>query len=124
MWGRDAGRAAALAERHGAVHAGTDFDAFLAEVDAVTFAVPPQLQSELALRAIHAGKHVALEKPIATSLQDAAERLAAAADAHGVATIVMFTMLYDERVRHARRGGARRTAMDGRRRAVARVGPQ
>nr|BFF10060.1 hypothetical protein GCM10025699_13630 [Microbacterium flavescens] len=68
VWGRDAGRAAALAERHGALHAGTDFDAFLAQVDAVTFAVPPQLQSELAVRAIRAGKHVALEKPIATSL--------------------------------------------------------
>jgi predicted dehydrogenase len=98
VWGRDAGRAAALAERHGAVHARTDFDAFLAEVDAVTFAVPPQLQSELALRAIHAGKHVALEKPIATSLQDA-ERLASAAEANGVATLVLFTMLFDERVR-------------------------
>ena len=54
VWGRDAGRAAALAERHGAPHAGTDFDAFLAQVDAVTFAVPPQLQSELAVRAIRA----------------------------------------------------------------------
>lgn len=98
IWGRDADRAAALAERHGAAHAGSDFDAFLAEVDAVTFAVPPQLQSELALRAIRAGKHVALEKPIATSLQDA-ERLASAAEASGVATVVLFTMLYDERVR-------------------------
>ena len=98
VWGRDGGRAAALAERHGAPHAGTDFDAFLAEVDAVTFAVPPQLQSELALRAIHAGKHVALEKPIATSLQDA-ERLASAAEANGVAALVLFTMLFDERVR-------------------------
>jgi len=98
VWGRDGGRAAALAERHGAPHAGTDFDAFLAQVDAVTFAVPPQLQSELAVRAIRAGKHVALEKPIATSLE-AADRLVASADAHGVATIVMFTMLYDPRVR-------------------------
>ena len=55
VWGRDAGRAAAVAERHSAPHAGTDFDAFLAEVDAVTFALPPQLQSQLALRAIKAG---------------------------------------------------------------------
>ncbi|KRA24574.1 hypothetical protein ASD65_09240 [Microbacterium sp. Root61] len=98
VWGRDAERAAVLADHHGAAHAGTDFDAFLAEVDAVTFAVPPHLQSELALRAIEAGKHVALEKPIATSLEDA-ERLVAVAEANDVATIVMFTMLYDPRVR-------------------------
>ena len=71
VWGRDAARAEALAARHGAPHAGADFDAFLEQVDAVTFAVPPHLQSELALRAIEAGKHVALEKPIALSAHDA-----------------------------------------------------
>ncbi len=98
VWGRDAARATALAERHGAPHSGVDFDAFLAEVDAVTFAVPPHLQAELAVRAIEAGKHVALEKPIA--LEPAtAQRIVDAAEAAGVATIVMFTMMFDERMR-------------------------
>ena len=98
VWGRDAAKAEALAAHHGAPHAGTDFDAFLAQVDAVTFAVPPHLQAELALRAIEAGKHVALEKPIAVSASDA-ERLVEASTAHGVASVVLFTMLYDPRVR-------------------------
>lgn len=98
VWGRDSDKAAALASTHGAAHSGTDFDAFLTQVDAVTFAVPPHLQAELALRALQAGKHVALEKPIATTLADA-DRLVEAAEAADVAAIVMFTMLYDPRVR-------------------------
>ena len=98
VWGRDGAKAEALAARHGAAHAGTDFDAFLEQVDAVTFAVPPHLQAELALRAIEAGKHVALEKPIALSVHDA-ERLVTASTENGVASVVLFTMLYDSRVR-------------------------
>ncbi len=98
VWGRDASRAAELAARHGAPHAGDDFDAFLAEVDAVTFAIPPRVQSDLALRAIRAGKHVALEKPVAIE-PDAARRLVEAAEAADVATVVLFTMMYDPRMR-------------------------
>ncbi|GMA92318.1 Gfo/Idh/MocA family protein [Homoserinibacter gongjuensis] len=98
VWGRDASRAAELAARHDARHAGDDFDAFLAQVDAVTFAIPPHVQSELALRAVQAGKHVALEKPVALD-PAAAHRLVEAAEAHDVATVVMFTMMYDPRMR-------------------------
>lgn len=98
VWGRDASRAAELAARHGAEHAGSDFDAFLEHVDAVTFAVPPTVQSDLALRAIRAGKHVALEKPIALSTAEA-DALVGAAESADVAAIVLFTMLYDPRVR-------------------------
>lgn len=98
VWGRDAERASLVAERHGADFAGDDFEAFLAEVDAVTFAVPPHVQGELALRAIEAGKHVALEKPMTTDPLEA-QRLVDAADTHDVAAIVLFTMLYDPRIR-------------------------
>lgn len=98
VWGRDAAAAGGLAERHGAPHAGTDFDAFLAEVDAVTFSIPPHVQSDLALRAIEAGKHVALEKPVALE-PAAARRLVDAAEANDVASIVMFTMMHDPRMR-------------------------
>ncbi len=98
VWGRDPARARALADRHGASAAGADFDAFLAEVDAVTFAVPPQVQADLAARAIAAGKHVALEKPIALD-QASADRLVSAAESRGVATTVMFTMMFDPRMR-------------------------
>jgi predicted dehydrogenase len=41
------------------------------EVDAVLVAAPPALHAEIALAAFSAGKHVYLEKPIATSLPDA-----------------------------------------------------
>lgn len=98
IWGRDADRAAAFAERHGASSSGADFEAFLADVDAVAFAVPPAVQAELALRAIEAGKHVALEKPVALD-PAAARRIVAAAEHHDVATIVMFTMMFDPRMR-------------------------
>lgn len=98
VWGRDTARAEDLAARHGAPHAGSDFDAFLEHVDAVTFAVPPAVQSEFALRAIAAGKHVALEKPIALTTRSA-DALVEAADDADVAAIVLFTMLYDPRVR-------------------------
>jgi len=98
VWGRDAGRARALADRHGVDHAGDDFDAFLAQVDAVTFALPPMVQSELALRAMEAGKHVAMEKPIALDAA-AARRVVETAERTGVAGITMFTTLYDPRIR-------------------------
>jgi len=62
----------------------------LAAVDAVSFAVPPAVQGELALRAIAAGKHVLLEKPIATTHRRAAE-IAEAVSRTGVASIVFFT---------------------------------
>ncbi|GLZ40952.1 Gfo/Idh/MocA family oxidoreductase [Actinokineospora sp. NBRC 105648] len=66
-----------------------DFDALLAGVDAVAFAVPPAVQAELAVRAAAAGKHVLLEKPVAATLADA-ERVADAVERAGVASIVVF----------------------------------
>ena len=64
VWGRDHAAAAAVAATYGSV-VHDDFDAFLAEVDAVSFAVPPDVQPALALRAAAAGKHLLLEKPLA-----------------------------------------------------------
>src|SRR5215469_901040 len=76
VWGRNTEAAATLAAECGVkVHA--DFDAFLAEVDAVAFSVPPDVQSELAVRAARAGKHLLLEKPIALTEAEA-ETLATA----------------------------------------------
>lgn len=89
IWGRDANKATAIAERFGAV-AYAGFDAMLADVDAVSFAVPPAVQADLALRAIAAGKHILLEKPIAADLTSA-EGLAAATRSRGVRSLVFFT---------------------------------
>ena len=112
VWGRDRAKAEALAGVHGAT-AYDDFDALLAEVDLLTFAVPPQVQSDLALRAAEAGKHLLLEKPISTDLA-AADRLVSAVDRSGVSTVVFFTYRFvpfseeflDDVRNHDLRGGA------------------
>jgi predicted dehydrogenase len=93
VWGRDPAKAEALAQQHG-VRAYSDVDALLADVDAVAIALPPDVQAALALRAAEAGKHLLLDKPVALTL-DAADRLVAAADAHGVASLVFFTGRFD-----------------------------
>ena len=51
--------------------------AFLDAVDAVAFAVPPDVQAPLAIRAAEAGKHLLLEKPVALSVSDADKLVAA-----------------------------------------------
>jgi predicted dehydrogenase len=89
VWGRNPEAAATLAASAGAV-AHTDFDAFLADVDAVAFSVPPDVQTDLAIRAAQAGKHLLLEKPLALTTE-AGGALVAAVEAAGVATVVFFT---------------------------------
>jgi predicted dehydrogenase len=97
VWGRDPGAARALAAEHGAA-AYADFGKFLAAVDAVAFAVPPDVQAALAARAAAAGKHLLLEKPIATSVA-AGGALAAAVEAAQVASVVFFTLLFQPEMR-------------------------
>ena len=97
VWGRDPAAAVALAEDNG-VTAYADFDAFLGAVDAVAFAVPPQVQAPLAVRAAQAGKHLLLEKPIALSPDDA-DKLAAAVEEAGVASVVFFTWRFNNEIR-------------------------
>jgi predicted dehydrogenase len=112
VWGRDLAKARALADQRGAT-AYDDFDALLSQVDLLTFAVPPQVQAELALRAAQAGKHLLLEKPITTDLA-AANRLVEAAERAGVSTVVFFTYRFvpwaetwlDDVRTHGLRGGA------------------
>jgi predicted dehydrogenase len=89
VWGRNIEAAAGLAAEHG-IRAHVDFDAFLADVDAVAFSVPPDVQSELAVRAAQAGKHLLLEKPVALT-EPGAEALAKAVQGAGVASVVFFT---------------------------------
>jgi predicted dehydrogenase len=60
----------------------TDVDELLGNpyVDAVYIATPHYLHAPLAIRALEAGKHVLVEKPIATALEDADAVLAKAAE--------------------------------------------
>lgn len=96
VWGRNADAAAALAEKHG-VRAFADPDELLAEVDGLSFAVPPDVQGPIAIRAAAAGKHLLLEKPIALSVADADE-LVAAAEQGGGATLVFVTNRFVPRI--------------------------
>lgn len=89
VWGRNPEAAGRLAASFGAI-AHQDFDAFLADVDAVAFSVPPDVQGELAARAASAGKHLLLEKPIALS-DEAADTLVQAVDDASVSSVVFFT---------------------------------
>jgi predicted dehydrogenase len=97
IWGRDSVAARALAATHGAT-AHSDFDAFLDSVDAVAFAVPPQVQAPLAIRAAEAGKQLLLEKPVALSTE-AADQVVAAVEKAGVASIVFFTWRFNREIR-------------------------
>jgi predicted dehydrogenase len=97
VWGRDATAAAGLAARYQATPH-QDFGSFLASVDAVDFAVPPDVQAPLAIQAARAGKHLLLEKPIALAGPDADE-LAAAVSQARVASVVFFTARFQADVR-------------------------
>jgi predicted dehydrogenase len=89
VWGRDPAKTAELADTYGAA-AYDDAATLFADVDAVAFAIPPDVQASLAVRAAGAGCHLLLEKPVALD-PEAARAVAQAAAAGGVASIVFFT---------------------------------
>lgn len=89
VWGRDPAKSNDLASAL-EVTSYDDLDALLADVDAVAFSVPPNVQAELATRAVQAGKHLLLDKPVALSV-DAAAALRDQAAAAGVRSVVFFT---------------------------------
>lgn len=86
VWGRDPAKAAALAARYGA-EPFSRAEELIAAVDAVAFAVPPDVQAGLAVEAAGAGRALLLEKPLALTVE-AAERIVEAAHAP---TVVFFT---------------------------------
>jgi predicted dehydrogenase len=88
VWARRPEAAAELADRHGAQAYG-DLRDMLAEVDAVSFAVPPDVQAALVAQVAAAGLPMLLEKPLALTL-DRAREVAALA----VPTQLMLTSRY------------------------------
>ncbi|MBV9204416.1 MAG: Gfo/Idh/MocA family oxidoreductase [Actinobacteria bacterium] len=92
VWGRNPEAAAGLAAAHGAT-AYADITAFLAAVDGVAFAVPPDVQAPIAGEAARAGKHLLLEKPVAISETEADTLVEAVARAQ-VASVVFFTLRF------------------------------
>ncbi|KAA2262249.1 Gfo/Idh/MocA family oxidoreductase [Solihabitans fulvus] len=89
VWARRRDAAAEITDRFGGDIV-ADPDELLSTVDAVAFAVPPAVQAELATKAAKAGKHLILEKPIASTVDDA-ERLVDAVTEAKVASLVMLT---------------------------------
>jgi len=89
VWARRPEAAAELAGRHGAVAFGS-YEELLGSCEAVAFAVPPDVQAELAPIAAHAGKALLLEKPLAADVAGA-ERVARAVAEAGVPTLMVLT---------------------------------
>ena len=92
VWGRDVAKAKAVGAAFD-VAGFADVDELLAQVDAVAIALPPHVQAPLAERAAAAGKHLLLEKPIALDVAGADRVVAAVQDA-GVASVVFFTFRF------------------------------
>lgn len=84
-------RAEQIAQRYGAGYATADLARVLADpaIAAVSIATPDHLHREVAVAAAAAGKQLLVEKPLATTVEDA-EAITAAAAAHSVTLMVDF----------------------------------
>lgn len=80
-----------------------DFDALLGrvDVDAVVIATPAGTHAEYAVRALESGRHVLIEKPLATNRRDGV-RIVETAEAVQRIAMVGHTFLYSTAVRHLR----------------------
>lgn len=87
----DADRARLIAERYGASYHSTDLEQLLADpqIAAISVATPDHLHRDVAVACARAGKHLLVEKPLATTVADA-EAIVEAARAAGVTLMVDF----------------------------------
>ena len=90
-------RLAEAAAQFPAARLATDLDDVLDTVDAVLVATPPGSHAGIAQRALAAGKHVLVEKPLTTSVEDA-EMLVDLASEQGVQLMVGHTFEYNPAV--------------------------
>jgi predicted dehydrogenase len=93
VWNRDVARAESMAADHG-IKAFKTYDDLLDEVDAVSFAVAPDVQAELATQAAKRGRHLLLEKPLSLS-PAAAEQLVYTIKQHKVASVVFLSRCFE-----------------------------
>ncbi|MGH8899566.1 MAG: Gfo/Idh/MocA family protein [Egibacteraceae bacterium] len=75
----------------------SDLEEALAHVNALVIATPPSTHATLGLRALRAGKHVLIEKPLATNAKDA-QALVEAAETNGMTLMVGHTFVYNPAV--------------------------
>src|SRR5207244_1150173 len=95
----DTGALAKLHRRFPGVQRTTSFDTLLADdsLDAIAIATPVSTHYELAAAALDAGKHVFVEKPLAGSVEEAAD-LVACAERAGLVVMPGHTFLYSPAV--------------------------
>jgi predicted dehydrogenase len=96
-------RLAGVQARYPAVEITSDYGDLLndARVDAIAIATPVSSHFDLALRALQAGKHVFVEKPIAATSEQA-QRLVDEADRRGLVLAVDHTFIHTGAVRKMR----------------------
>lgn len=107
--GRDERAMTDTAREYGVARTYTDWRALVADpdVELVHIVTPPNLHAEMAVAALQAGKHVFVEKPLATTAEDAQAILSAAQSAGKVAGInyvMRYNPLYQIVLRIAREG--------------------
>jgi UDP-N-acetyl-2-amino-2-deoxyglucuronate dehydrogenase len=96
-------RAEAVAEQHGAIPL-TEVDALLdrKDIQVVSICLPTRLHLDVAERAVAAGKHIVVEKPLELSLERA-DRLLAAAKAANVQVAAIFNRRFIPALKATRR---------------------
>ncbi|MGW2019155.1 Gfo/Idh/MocA family protein [Streptomyces sp. NPDC001927] len=94
VWGRRPEAAAELAAAF-ATTAYDDEEDLFESCDAIAFALPPDVQSPLALRAAAMGRHLLLDKPVATTVETA-RQVADVADQGRAASVVFCTLRFAE----------------------------
>ena len=97
VWARRPEAARGLAEAHGTRAVGS-LEELWEVCEAVAFAVPPDVQVELATAAARAGKHLLLDKPVGLTVREAEELAGVVAEA-GVVSQLVLTNRYGPRGR-------------------------
>jgi predicted dehydrogenase len=100
---RDESRLALTKSRYPEIQVATDTACVLADprVDAVVIATPTSTHYDLALASLEAGKHVLVEKPIATCLAQA-EEMCELAESNGRVLMVGHVFLYNSAIRRVK----------------------
>ena len=101
VFGHDPAHTKAVAEGFGARYATTDAQRIFRDpdIDAVVVAGVNALHADLTVRALEAGKHVLVEKPMATSVADAVRMVRAAREASRVLMVAQNERLDPAHVR-------------------------
>ncbi len=94
---QDPERIAEARRAYPSAEAAPELDGVLSRVDAVVVATPPTAHAAVALQALRQGRHALVEKPLATTVEDAQEMVDAAA-ANGVHLMAGHTFEYNAAV--------------------------